>query len=53
MFDRNENKKTKKARNAQKRVLVPFNTGTRTYKSAKDYSRAKGKKICKDFEKEY
>lgn len=49
MFDRNENKKMLKARNAQKRVLVRFNTGTRTHKSAKDYSRAEGKRICKNY----
>ena len=53
MFDRNENKKTKKARNAQKRIMVTFNTGTRTFKSEKDYSREKGKKICRDFLKNY
>jgi hypothetical protein len=29
----NENKKARKAKNAQKRVLVPFNTGTRSHKS--------------------
>ena len=53
MFDRNENKKTKKARNAQKRIMVTFNTGIRTFKSEKDYSREKGKKICRDFLKNY
>ena len=41
----NENKKVRKAKNAQKRVLVPFNTGIRTHKSKKDYNRQKYKKI--------
>ena len=53
MFDRNENKKIKKVRDAKKRVVVNFNTGTRTFKSEKDYSRKKGKKICRDFLKTY
>ena len=53
MFDRNENKKIKKARNAKKRVVVTFNTGTRTFKSEKDYSRAREKKNCRDFLKTY
>lgn len=41
----NENKKVRKAKNNQKRVLVPFNTGIRTHKSKKDYNRQKYKKI--------
>lgn len=41
----NENKKVRKAKNAQKRVLVPFNTGTRSHKSKKDYNRQKYKKV--------
>lgn len=41
----NENKKARKAKNAQKRVFVPFNTGIRTHKSKKDYNRQKYKKI--------
>ncbi len=41
----NENKKARKAKNAQKRVLVPFNTGIRTHKSKKDYNRQKYKRI--------
>ena len=53
MFDRNENKKIKKARDAKKRVMVNFNTGTRTFKSERDYSRAREKKICRDFLKTY
>ena len=53
MFDRNENKKAKKARNAQKRVIVTFNTGIRTFKSERDYSREKKKKICRDYLKNY
>lgn len=41
----NENKKARKAKNAQKRVLVPFNTGIRTHKSKRDYNRQKYKRI--------
>ena len=41
----NENKKIRKVKNIQKRVLVPFNTGIRTHKSKKDYNRQKYKKI--------
>lgn len=29
------------------RAFTPFNTGVRTIKSGKDYSRAEGKKICR------
>ena len=53
MFDRNPNKKTQKARNAISRVRVEFNTGTRTMKSNKDYSRAREKKICREYLKNY
>lgn len=45
MLDRNPNKKAKKAKDKKKRVLIPFNTGTRTHKSKKDYNRKKFKKI--------
>ena len=31
-------KKQKRAKDKQKRVLVPFNTGTRTHKNKKDYN---------------
>lgn len=49
MFDRNENKKIKKAREKKDRVIIAtFNYGTRTFKSKKDYDRKKFKKI--DFE---
>lgn len=42
-------KKQEKERNKIKRVWAPFNTGTRTHKSAKDYNRKEGKKICKEY----
>ena len=45
-------KKQMKAKNSQNRVRVLFNTGTRTFKSAKDYSRAEGKKICRNWQGE-
>ena len=37
-------KKQKKAKNNENRVLVAFNTGTRTHKSKKDYNRKKMKR---------
>jgi len=46
-------KKQRKAENAKMRTLVLFNTGTRTFKSAKDYDRKQGKKICRDYLKNY
>ena len=49
MLSKNPNKKQKKEHNKKKRVLVPFNTGTRTHKSKKDYDRKKFKKIEKDY----
>lgn len=45
-------KKQIKAKNSQYRVRALFNTGTRTHKSAKDYSRADGKKICREYKGE-
>lgn len=49
MFDRNENKKIRKAREKKDRIIIAnFNCGTRTHKSKKDYDRKKFKKI--DFE---
>lgn len=47
MFDRNPNKKAKKAQDKKNRVAVPFNTGTRTHKSKRDYNRQENKKILK------
>ena len=44
-------KKQIKEKNRKNRVMVGFNTGTRTFKSAKDYDRAEGKKICRNFRK--
>ena len=49
MLSKNPNKKARKEKNKKNRILVPFNTGTRTHKSAKDYNRAEGKKICKNY----
>lgn len=37
-------KKQKKAKNNENRVLVTFNTGTRTHKNKKDYNRKKMKR---------
>lgn len=46
-------KKQLKLKNRQNRVMVLFNTGTRTFKSKKDYCRADGKKLCKEYLKAY
>lgn len=42
-------KKQLKEKNKKNRLLIPFNTGTRTHKSAKDYDRKKYKKIEFDY----
>lgn len=44
MFDKNPNKKARKAENKKNRVAIPFNTGTRTHRSKKDYNRQAAKK---------
>lgn len=41
-------KKEKKESAKKMRVLVPFNTGTRTHKSKKDYDRRALKKELRD-----
>lgn len=48
MLDKNPNKKVKKEQEKKNRVAVPFNTGTRTHKSKRDYDR---KKIKRDLKK--
>ena len=51
MLERNPNKKARKAENAKKRAtLVPFNTGTRTFKTPKTYDR---KALKAQLRKEY
>jgi predicted secreted protein len=45
--DKTMTKKQIKEKNKKNRVMVNFNTGTRTFKSAKDYSRKDGKEICR------
>lgn len=40
-------KKQIKEKNRKNRVMVGFNTGTKTFKSAKDYDRKKEKEICR------
>lgn len=40
-------KKQIKEKNRKNRVMVGFNTGTRTFKSAKDYDRKKEKEFCR------
>ncbi len=46
---KNPNKKEQKRKNADQRILVPFNTGTRTHKSKKEYNRQKEKLFCKKY----
>lgn len=46
---KNPNKKIQKAKNAISRIRTDFNTGTRTYKSAKDYDRKKEKLFCRKY----
>ena len=41
-------KKKKREQDKKQRVLIPFNTGTRTHKSKKDYVRKKD--WCKEME---
>lgn len=40
-------KKQIKEKNKKNRVIIGFNTGIRTFKSAKDYNRKKEKEICR------
>ena len=42
------NKKMKREHDKQNRVLVTFNTGTRTHKNKKKYNRADNKKALRD-----
>ena len=42
-------KKQMKEWNKKNRVLVPFNTGTRTRKIKKDYNRQENKKLCRNY----
>lgn len=45
------NKKQLKEKNKKHRILIPFNTGTRTHKSPKDYDRKRLKReLQKDFD---
>lgn len=37
-----------KERNRKRRVTTKINTGTRTMKSKRDYSRAENKRICRE-----
>lgn len=47
MFDKNPNKKAKREQDKKNRVAVPFNTGTRTHKSKRDYNRQAEKRNLK------
>lgn len=40
-------KKQKKEQNNSNRVFFNMNTGTRTYKTKKDYNRKENKRICR------
>lgn len=43
MLSKNPNKKIKRAKEKEQRVLVQFNTGTRSHKSKKAYDRKASK----------
>ena len=43
------NKKRKRERDKQNRVLVTFNTGTRVHKDKKKYNRADEKKALRNY----
>ena len=54
MFDRNPNKKSRRAQEKKNRVAIPFNTGTRTHKTKKDYDRKNFKRETrKEIEKNF
>ena len=46
--DKNPNKKAVAEKNKQQRVLVLFNTGTRSHKNKKAYDRRSAKKAVRD-----
>ena len=48
LAEKNPNKKAKKEYNKRQRVLVPFNTGTRSHKEKKRYNRNDAKKALRD-----
>jgi hypothetical protein len=45
---KNPNKKAKREYNKQNRVLVPFNTGTRSHKDKRKYNRNDEKKALRN-----
>lgn len=49
---KNPNKKQKRAEDSKHRVRVSMNTATKTFKSAKDYNREDGKKICREYDQD-
>lgn len=49
LAEKNPNKKAKREYHKQQRVLVPFNTGTRSHKDKKKYNRADGKKALRNY----
>ena len=48
LAEKNPNKKAKREYDKQNRVLVPFNTGTRSHKNKKKYNRNDAKKALRD-----
>ena len=43
-LNKTPNKRKKKEEDKKRRIYIPFNTGTRTHKTKKDYNRQKKKK---------
>lgn len=48
MLSKNPNKKAKRAKEKEQRVLVQFNTGTRSHKDKTKYNRRSAKKAVRD-----
>ena len=48
LTEKNPNKKAKREYHKQQRVLISFNTGTRSHKDKKKYNRRDAKKALRD-----
>ena len=48
MLSKNPNKKVRKTKEREQRVLVQFNTGTRSHKDKTKYDRQSAKKAVRD-----
>lgn len=48
LAEKNPNKKAKREYHKQQRVLIPFNTGTRSHKDKKKYNRNDAKRALRN-----